>query len=252
RWMLGQTKAAGQDSTDLPRPDLVRKFFDYLEANAEEYWHVPRLEAGAIDAPDEKEDDLFGAAYEGVTYRDTADDDQEGAVVGDDSPRDEFDLETQGELLGRRLRFLSTLARLWQVASRREPADAEAVAGWLATARLNQRKLLSLLESLHGHLIPEASGSHESLVEDDRRPVLKEQLIYAVIGTSLDNYLAIGSLRGVSEATAVEQSEDDRPAWEPLVIRIERAFFKGDIEATRSALPSFLEQFAEEPMLAPA
>src|SRR5262249_16816055 len=60
-WMPGQPKAAGKDSTDLPRPDLVRKFFDYLEANAEEYWHVPRLEAGAIDAPDEKEDDLFGA-----------------------------------------------------------------------------------------------------------------------------------------------------------------------------------------------
>src|SRR5262249_33757432 len=140
RWMLGQTKAAGQHSTDLPRPDLVRKFFDYLEANAEEYWHVPLLEAGAIDANDEKEDDLFGAAYEGVTYRDTADDDQEGAMVGDESPRNEFDLEPRVELLGRRLRFLSTLARLWQVASRREPADAEAVASWLVTARLNQRK----------------------------------------------------------------------------------------------------------------
>src|SRR3712207_7762485 len=36
-----------------------------------------------------------------------------------------------------------------------------------------------------------------SLIEFDRRRVVKEQLIYATIGTCLDTSLAVGSLRGV-------------------------------------------------------
>ena len=99
---------------------LARKFFDYLEANAEDYWQVPALEVGELGMPrkaeEEDSEDLFGAAYEGVTYKDSTGDDDEGAVVGA-RPREEFDLEQEAEYLERRLRFLSTVARLWVVAA---------------------------------------------------------------------------------------------------------------------------------------
>ena len=69
----------------------------------------------AEDEPEGK--DLYGAAYEDVTYQDSTDDDQDSSV-DDGGPRQEFDLEHQAEPLEKRLHFLSTLARLWQIAAR--------------------------------------------------------------------------------------------------------------------------------------
>ena len=63
----------------------IRKFYDYIEANAEHYGEVPRFEIGRRmggvasgeleelgDADDEA--NIYRAAYEGVTYDDTTDD----------------------------------------------------------------------------------------------------------------------------------------------------------------------------------
>src|SRR5262249_50029348 len=154
---------------------------DYLEANAEEYWHVPTLEV--LGRPQENgnggdEEDIYSAAYDDVTYRDSTDDANESDVVGDGGPREEFDLEAEGGRLEKRLRFLSALARLWQIAARfvasvrgreREGAaesDA-ALAGWLNEARAKQQRLLTLLDAIHGHAIPEPTGDYDSLVEYD-------------------------------------------------------------------------------------
>ena len=53
------------------RRALVVKFFDYLEANAEDYWEVPTLDlVEAGEEEEEEEEDLYGAAYEDVTYQD--------------------------------------------------------------------------------------------------------------------------------------------------------------------------------------
>jgi hypothetical protein len=245
RWMLGQTPS---DATDR-NPDLVRKFFDYLEANAEEYWQVPELTTSETEPALEDDDDVYEAAYEGVTYQDSADDDQEGAVIGDEPPRHEFDLETEGESLARRLRFLSTVARLWQIAARRAEVDAETLNAWLTTARANEEKLLGLLQTVHAHPIPEPLGSQDSLMEYDRRRVVKEQLLHALIGTCLDTFLAVGSLHGARGVTELEPDKG-RPAWEAQGIRLERAFYQGDAELARSLLPEFLQRFVAEPLLA--
>ncbi len=104
------------------RRELIVKFFDYLEANAEDYWQVPELELPGPSPIEDSADDLFGAAYEDVTYQDTTGDDDEGAVA-DGGPVEEFDLEREGERLEKRLHFLSTLARLWQIAARTMAED---------------------------------------------------------------------------------------------------------------------------------
>src|SRR5262249_24775959 len=155
-------------------------------ANAEEYWQVPELEETVLEHESEGEDNVYEAAYEGVTFQDSADDDQEGAVIDDEPPRQPFDLESEGESLGKRLRFLSTRARLWQIAARRASVGAETSDAWLTTARANEGKLLTFLQALRAYPIPEPSGSQESLMEYDRRRVLKEQLLHAAIGTCLD------------------------------------------------------------------
>ncbi len=129
RWILALT-ADGVDSKAADaereagarqRRELLIKFFDHLEANAEEYWQVPALTSASddeeIDEDDDEKEDIYEAAYEKFTYRDSADDGEEGAV-SDGGSTEAFDLEHEGDRLEKRLRFLSTLAHLWKIAGR--------------------------------------------------------------------------------------------------------------------------------------
>jgi hypothetical protein len=263
RWMLtlsanvsGEGREKKEHLSSSPMATSTRaltcKFFDYLEANADEYWEVPSLQPVAHEEEEEDEDDPFEAAYEGVTYRDsTAGDD---GAVSDGAPTEVFDLEEEGDRLEKRLRFLSTLARLWQVAARllagpgqlsRDTAGV--LEGWLSTARRNRQRLLELLDTIHDHALPEPTGDYDSIVEYDRRRVLKEQLIYTTIATCLDTSMAVGSLRGALRGDS--RTEADAPAWESEAIRLERALFAGDADAARAGLARFIELFRSEPLL---
>jgi hypothetical protein len=245
----------GGEPTTAPHIALVCKFLDYLEANAEEYWEVPSLQGIAHtddDEEEEEEDDPFEAAYEGVTYRDSTAGD-EGAV-SDGAPTEVFDLEEEGDRLEKRLRFLSTLARLWQIGARllAEPGRptgnrATVLESWLSTARRNRQQLLELLDDIHAHDLPDPTGDYDSIVEYDRRRVLKEQLIYTTIATCLDTSMAVGALRGALRRDG--RSESDAPAWESESLRLERALFAGDSNAARASLVRFTERFRSEPLL---
>ncbi|MFO0929021.1 MAG: hypothetical protein U0736_18700 [Gemmataceae bacterium] len=259
RWMLTLTRTTGPVPELLAEGrDLALKFFDYLEANAEEYWEVPTLQRHDIPeeggAADDDEDDTFGAAYEDVVYRDSTAGD-EGAVSDGGPAGPPFDLEERHEELQTRLRFLSTLARLWQIAARYlvdaapDGPEREHLRDWLANARRNRQRLMELIDELREFSLPEPAGDHDSLVEFDRRRVVKEQLIFTTIGTSIDAALAIGSLRGVVGGDGGEPADADAPPWEAHAIRLERALFAGDADAARHALTGFVRHFRTEPLL---
>src|SRR5439155_4942980 len=63
RWMLRATAS--------PDWSLMRKFFDYLEANAEDFWEVPDWEIAKGKEPAEEIESHYAAAYEVMTYQDT-------------------------------------------------------------------------------------------------------------------------------------------------------------------------------------
>jgi hypothetical protein len=257
RWMLALVQAPmwGEPAGAQAGFALVKKFLDYLEANAEDYWQVPTLEIETLPPPREVgeiADELYGAAYEDVTYRDTTGDDEEGAVADGESREAGFYLEQEGERIRKRLRFLSTVARLWQVAARRDrtlppdPARTEVLGCWLQTARENRKRLLALMDGIHDYPIPKPIGTIESSMEYDRRRLLKEELLYAVVSTCLDTGLAGGALQGT-------QPDSGAPAtgapWEPAAVRLEQAMFRLDIAGGREALPEFLRQFRTEQLL---
>ncbi|HXG12165.1 MAG TPA: hypothetical protein VNK04_20590 [Gemmataceae bacterium] len=285
RWLLGLTRGGvmggrgEREDRDAAHPSslspeawsLIKKFFDYLEANAEEYWEVPTLESSQSERDEEEGEDLYGAAYEGVTYRDSAADEEEGAVAEGGARRDDFDLEAEADRIEKRLTFLGTVARLWQVAALRSvdrvgggPADAEraeTLAAWLATARGKEQKLLALMDALHAYPIAPPWGSFDSVVEYERRRGLKEQLEYAAIGTCLETGLAVGALRGaIAQLTGAalpplllgrERGEGvgEAPPWEPAALRLEECLFRGDPAGARAALPEFVRHFRSEPLL---
>jgi hypothetical protein len=264
RWMLG----IGLTVSNTPTPgdakpllELTVKFFDYLEANAEEYWQVPHLDVlGAgkkaerpeRDEPDDDEDSIYSAAYEEMTYKDTTDDDVEGEVL-DVMPQKDFDLLHEAERLEKRLQFMSTLARLWNIATRclREaPPDTvpgldARLSGWLRRAEQNERGLRELLDVIHEHDVPKPGGAFEAMIEYDRRRSVKERLLNQVIATCLDHTLAIGALRGLSGNT----EPTDGAAWGPAVLQLERALLHRQTDEARRILPEFTAHFRDEPLL---
>ena len=257
RWMLGVTSPDFPFPVPAARFALVKKFFDYLEANAEDFWQVPALELSTVGGEEDEEEDepdeLYGAAYEEMTYQDSTDDDQESSVAEPGPPLQEFDLEAEDDRVEKRLRFLSNLARLWQIAARcvqQLPADDEhtpALNQWLAAAREKEQQLLTLLDAVNAYPVPKPLGTIETLIEYDRQRVLKEELLYAAINTCLATTMAVGALRGALGGE--RQGTSGSPAWEPPAMRIEQALFQGDPALARSALPSFLTSFNDEPLL---
>ncbi len=269
RWLEGLWKSESAEDETLPPAaavpswPLARKFFDCLEANAEEYWQAPRLEVmappgeSAVDRKDEEVeeegDDLFAAAYEEVTYRDTTDDGFDSELLDTGQPATDFELTTEADRISRRLAFLITLARLWKrtavcsAAPGAADADRETVlAAWLAQAEANRRGLAQLLDTANRYPIVAPRGTHESLVEYDRRRAIKEALLERIIATAVETADAARILRITLSQTEANQSEAE---WETPVLAVLGAVFRGDVERVRDGWSDLLSALAKQPLL---
>jgi hypothetical protein len=263
----------------VPPPDrwaLSRKFLDYLEANAEQYWEVPRFEiAGEISDADDRqdeeaidqaaedeeslaadeEDDLFSAAYEDVVYRDSTDDGVEGEVFeGGENPAD-FDLVGEGERIIGRLGFLTTVAQLWKLVATASlgngnPEQAaqrnDVMADWLSQATQNHERLLSLLSAVLQHRIPPPRGTQESLVEYDRRRSIKETLLDEIIQASVEMADAARLIRATIDRPPADADAEE---WQRLADAALWAVLRGDAAAVRGLFPDLLRALAGQPLL---
>ncbi|MDM4015011.1 hypothetical protein [Roseiconus lacunae] len=221
RWLM---KLRGTDD-ELSAGDLVpstlapeqvwpmaRKCFDYLQANAEDFYHAPRFSlvdqpetprdwdrelAGEMD--DESEDDVFSAAYENVTYQDTTDDGVEGSVFeGGGDSGSHTELEAEWKRLIDRLAFLQSLARMWAVAAdivmtdqvtddeKRATDQLDALREWAECAKQNRIGLLELLDAVRAYKIAAAGSDRDSMREYDRSRVLRDSLMERIIGTAVE------------------------------------------------------------------
>jgi hypothetical protein len=235
------------------RMQLVARFFVHLEANADDLWDVPDWTLSDEPAG-EDDDEKFEAAYEDVSYQDTTDDDEDSAVAGGGRSSEHFPLEEEGQRLEARLDFLTTVSRLWQAAVPflRPHLDEnkklnEALVGWQNQAHAWQPALLNLLDHVHMLKIPEPVGGFEDVMEYDRRRMLREQLAEAIIETALETGRAVRLLGSVT-SSKLKPIEGD-PDWEPLALALEMELGRGDAEAVRRVLPSFLKEFGQEPLL---
>ena len=119
----------------------MAKFFPHLEASAEAYWQVPDVRTCAAILPtrttttipttgrrlddddaedvdsatttwttrswdDDEGDELYGAAYEDMVYRDSTDDGFDADIIDECADGTEFELEEEAQRLGQRLEFL--------------------------------------------------------------------------------------------------------------------------------------------------
>ncbi|MFH1268261.1 MAG: hypothetical protein ABIK89_21280 [Planctomycetota bacterium] len=239
---------------------LIKKFFDYLEANADDYWQVPRLELVGDAAQNGAEDDeehnaeegLFGAAYESVTYRDTTDDGFEGEML-EGGPVTDFELSAEADRISRRLALLATVARLWKTAAAASAApgvageDRDAVlGGWLRQALVNHRELLGLLSAVHRYRLPAPSSALDAMVEYDRRRGIKDSLLERIIAASVETADAGRFILATIDHEGTSETPND---WELPARRVLRAMFRGDVDTAREVWPELLETLKRQPLL---
>ncbi len=256
RWMWNWTRSAPVNSAETW--PLAVRFLDYLEANAEDFWQVPALFQDEPVPPEnsEPDEDIFDAAYEGVTFQDSADDDQEGSVLEGSALAEKSNLEAEADQLGPRLRFLSTSARLWQLAARLDAGDEpdekrrETLSAWLNAAEKRLAQLGKLLDALQAHPVAAPLGSYESVVDYDRRRLVKEQLLHTAIAAALDTWNACLALAGaVDQASGEPESPEVGLPWQAEAVALERSLLRGDREKAAERLTAFMERFQGERLL---
>jgi hypothetical protein len=219
----------------------IRRFFDFLEANANEYWRIPDFSLGGPARPtapreqtdfDEEEEDeeseaaeLFGAAYENVVFKDSTADGHEGSIFeNDESTYDE--LERERERIEGRLSFIRTMARMWTYAAatlaqwfaaKEEPVShadelLTTLNSWSDHVKQFGSKLLELSDIVGQFALPTPDGSSETLVQYDRQRVVKEMLQESVIVTRIElseseRFLAAASI-AIQPASEQRHSEE--------------------------------------------
>jgi hypothetical protein len=214
RWM----KLLIQTQADHPADLLtaMQRLFDYLEANAGEFWGVPTLdvatEAGAGESAlresdvwedadasadqSDDEDNILGAAYEHVTFRDSADDGNWNDTLDEGADPQDTEFELLNRSLEPRIKFLNAITQMWQMAAvalapRLSQFTAETdritlrtgLAGWLTHVQRWQRDLRGLMRDLWQHEIPVSSGDQDANLDYDMQWQVKLYLMHQVIMT---------------------------------------------------------------------
>lgn len=279
RWVSTATTASDESpETALKAWDSARKFIDYLEANAEGLWNVPRFELGLgrkngpassqTDEDDDEDEAWSKSAYEDMVYRDSTDDGVEGPIfeTGDDT-HDE--MQHQSKQVADRLAFLATVARLWKqtivspafAAITRKQAGSETPAAeqrrtaamqrWIEQAQTNITGLDKLLATVRDYRIPTPSGDHDSMVEYDRRRMIKESLLERVVATSVEMADAARLLLAARAAVignspaefSAEQEETQR------TVAVFTALLKREEPAVKEACELLFKTLLRQPLL---
>ena len=307
RWLLQLRKSARGTEPQQPLWPRIRKFFDYLEANAESYWNTPHFEVGGdaqprrpiddledelADArddggqndggqgdggqndgglldPDAREthDDLYAAAYDEMTYRDTTDDGNEGSVFefADEGSADA--LEAEVRRLGDRLEFLQSLSRMWAVAADVAVTDravagevdlddshgrVEALRGWAARAVQNRTGLLKLLDSVRGYKVSPSGTDKDSMRTYDRRRVLRDSLMERIINTAVemsDARRLIAAAAGALDNDVAATPRDELAEDDDGAIELFAALMAGEEEHARGRFDKFLNSAMKRNLL---
>lgn len=211
----------------------ISKFYDFLEANADQYWSVPYFEidrkvsVSSSEEPDFEDDvpeddgDPYGAAYENVIYIDKTNDGFEGEIHdggGSNDVESDEALNAEIDRVLDRLEFLGNVASYWKIASTiplagqadrlkrgKVPADdakrlearRDTIKSWVHQADTNRGRLLELLDSINAYKLPQTLGDQESMVVYDQHRLFKESLLEQTINCCVETENALRALQAV-------------------------------------------------------
>jgi hypothetical protein len=303
--VLARTTSNGEDPANWT---LIKKFFDYLEVNAGEWGMVPRLKKGAAgelklgggpaDRPrssasaaaqedsgpesfadeddlfadreqaDDESETLYGAAYENVVFRDSAQDGHMGDTLDESSAQHETDLDLIAAPLEARMRFLVTLSQAWGlVAEVLWGHPQKPGARWPGAARLAQSPageqmeslrhwedkndawladLGGLMEDLAGWDPMEPEGDPDSLGEYDRQLHVKFGIVNSVISAGVALSDTARTMNCLLRESPRKQRHRD---FDMHALAVLRCLAEADVDGVRRALPAVLRDLARRPLL---
>jgi hypothetical protein len=251
RWIDGVTV----EVVAKARAPLLQRFLELLEVNASDLWDVPQLTQESKPGPAEN-DKEFASAYEGMSFRDSADDGTEGSIAGGEGPAD-FLLEEESDRIENRLNFLAATARFWRKIARPGAGIGPEWDGWsqtLSAARRWEAGLLEFMDAVLKIEVPAPVGSTEDVIEYNHRREVRDHLAEIALATRIEVSQAVWMLAAASAdegaidgATAARGSALLR--WEPAAIAMERALALRDPVAVRRILPELATLLEREPLL---
>ncbi|NIP69397.1 MAG: hypothetical protein GTO04_09525 [Planctomycetales bacterium] len=274
----GKSDAAGPAEAPANDWTLVQKFFDFLEANAGEYWDVPDFELSTAfselstsrpsadegdpeyreeeqeeEAPDGQEE-LYAAAYDNMVYRDSTDDGIDSELLGEGLSDSDFELDEEARRLTDRLAFLVALARMWKRTALAVLGVSRQLAGqsphdrlatWLDQLVQNRSRLVTLLNAIAGHQVPLPGDNEVLQMEYDRRRLIKDALLERVVIAYMVSTEAAQFLIAAGVQDDALQDEPELRQTSGLV----RAALAGDIPAALQQYQAFLHDFEKLPIL---
>jgi hypothetical protein len=268
RWLRAMDEH--QRTTGEDQWPQVSRFFAFLESSADEYWQVPEWELaehaaanhgdGALPSEEYDEvdeyDELYSAAYEDMVYRDSTDDGYDAELIDSQPEGTDVELEEEAQRLGRRLEFLSTVARLWKhAAAAWEPSTAgrqdrrQALVAWHREAVDRYRRLLELVDVAHSYPIRQPTGSHDSMIEFDRRRMIKESLLEQMITTCVQTADAGRMLLAASGQRVTAVPIAQCPLAGRAAIAVLRGILAGNADAVRRRWPALVKWLSGQELL---
>lgn len=211
-------------------------------------------------------DPTFSAAYENMTYHDTADDGiDDDTADGGSSFKEEgedFEFAKETDRVSERLTFIYSTAQFWKFVAGRSPlltrpsdqplddsviADARLrLEDWRDQALKFEHGLYELLDQTSRYRIPKPSATSDALAEYDQLRGTKEILIDRVISTIVEVEDAIVFLKA---ALRDETTEKYAKPWKPLALKTFSAIFRRDVKYVRAIWPELLAKLEKETLL---
>ncbi|WP_166828364.1 hypothetical protein [Thalassoroseus pseudoceratinae] len=290
RWMRLVTDDAVTNSDSSSLSTVVR-LFALLEANAEHLWQPPSLgdalgygstddidedsdeheslddayETGDWDDDDDEQDELFGAAYDDVVFKDSADDGFDSDTVDEGNRSGDTAIEQLADQLEPRLRFLETLAQLWEMAAQpvaerlrnvTEPLSNESdallnhVQSWIQHVNRLQRGLQKLMTNIWDFDILPSSGDPDSNVEYDEQVQTQFYLVQTIMTTAVGLQGAERSLRScIPVGINLLGESRKRSAEETAILEVYRGILTRKPTQVQQALPRLLKHLSRKPLL---
>ena len=257
-WDVPQIDDGLTDSGSARPGDLLEEFLgsiDLPEQGVED--DLAGLEDGPGDLDEDFEenghedddDTLYSAAYDDVTFRDSADDGFDAELLDDAAMPGTTEFETLYREMAPRLKFLESIARAWQKLVAGSPLlmglDPDKAAGWTLQAVAMQENLLGLLDSIRSHPIPSPSGQTDEHIEFDIQLQTRYELMQMVMAVHVQARRAELMMRGLTSSDAVGSDRQTDRLWRLLT----GAVIHGDTATVRRALPVVLRRLARQPLL---
>lgn len=260
----------GRADETLQNLHMLGKFMDFLEVNAESYWQIPEFELGdkskqqtqaeSDDVIQDGPDEIYGAAYEDVVYRDSTDDGMAGQIFETDDHKSD-QLETEARRLEERLQFHETVAKIWQMLA---PVFAEcatkfesevhsefgaAIKLWAKVAQDRVGALHQLLFSVESMKPTMGLGDHESMVEYDRQRYIQEGLMERIIMVTVSTRHSMRMLNAAQMAISKAPIGNGLDSMEVLMSDIFVAIFQNNRELLVDQMSLFAEEIKRQPLL---